>query len=26
MATLQGNGDRPVDDMLREALRNVGRA
>jgi holliday junction DNA helicase RuvA len=26
MATLQGNGDRPVDEMLREALRNVGRA
>jgi holliday junction DNA helicase RuvA len=26
MATLQGNRDRPVDDMLREALRNVGRA
>jgi Holliday junction DNA helicase RuvA len=26
MATLQGNGDRPVDELLREALRNVGRA
>jgi Holliday junction DNA helicase RuvA len=26
METLQGNGDRPVDEMLREALRNVGRA
>jgi Holliday junction DNA helicase RuvA len=26
MATLQGNGERPVDELLREALRNVGRA
>ncbi|MDP9295614.1 MAG: Holliday junction branch migration protein RuvA [Actinomycetota bacterium] len=26
MATLQGNGDRAVDELLREALRNVGRA
>jgi Holliday junction DNA helicase RuvA len=26
MATLQGNGGRPVDELLREALRNVGRA
>ena len=26
MATLQGNGDRPVDELLREALRSVGRA
>jgi Holliday junction DNA helicase RuvA len=26
MATLQGNGDRPVDELLRDALRNVGRA